>query len=86
MAYVHILKNESGEYYIGSTEDIKQHLHHYAGGYALSTHRMDGLKLAFSQEYPSVKIARAIELQLKRLKRHNYVEKIICDKKIKMGA
>ena len=38
---------------------------------------MGSMELVFSQEYETIKLARQIEFKLKRLKRKDFIEKII---------
>jgi hypothetical protein len=47
---------------------------------------MGVLALAFSQEYQTLREARKIERKLKRLKRKDYIEKIIKDGYIKIKS
>ena len=87
MAYVYILQSlRDGRFYVGSTINLEQRLKHHFGGFTPSTKRFEQIKLVFSQEYPTLKKARMIEKKLKKLKRKDYVEKIVKDGKIKMGA
>jgi len=87
MALVYILKStKDGRFYIGSTVDLKQRLRHHVGGFTYSTNRMGSLRLVLSQEFPTLKEARLIERKLKNLKRHDYIEKIVKDGRIRMGA
>jgi len=79
MAYVYILQNEEGKYYIGSTINIAERLKHHSNGYTPSTHRLGNLKLVFSQKYETLKDARSVEYKLKKLKRHDYIASIIKD-------
>ena len=74
----------SNKYYIGSTANIENRLKHHLGGYTPSTQKMAGLILKFNQEYDSLKQARDIEKRLKKLKRRDYIEKIIRDGAIHM--
>ena len=46
---------------------------------------MENPKLVFAQKYETLAQARTVERKLKRLKRKDYIEKIICDKYIKLG-
>ena len=85
MAYVYILQSSQGKFYIGSTENLEQRLKHHKGGYTPSTKRLGEIALVFSQEYSSLKKAREIELRLKKLKRKDYIEKIVRDRVITMG-
>ena len=85
MAYVYILKSlRDSRYYIGSTVNLDVRLRHHLGGSTPSTKRFGGLKLVFRQEYQNVRDARSIERKLKKLKRRDYIEKIISDGVIKI--
>jgi putative endonuclease len=84
MPFVYILKSDSGKYYVGSTLDIISRLKHHLGGHTPSTSKMGKLSMAFSQEYQTLKEARQIELRLKKLKRKDFIEKIIKEGKIKI--
>lgn len=86
MAWVYILQNETGNFYIGSTTNIKQRLAHHKAGYTPSTKRYKKIKLVFLQEFPSLKTARKIETRLKNYKRKDFIEKIINDKIIRKGV
>ncbi|MCI0619914.1 GIY-YIG nuclease family protein [Candidatus Wolfebacteria bacterium] len=77
MAHVYILKSEGGRYYIGSTTNIQERLRHHTGGYTPSTKKLGKLQMVFSQEYPTISEARYIEQWLKKLKRRDYIEKIV---------
>lgn len=83
MAFIYILKNNLGGYYIGSTVNLPQRLKHHYGGHTPSTKRMGQISLVFSQEYPTISEARAVERRLKDLKRKDYIERIIKDGFIK---
>ena len=85
MAYVYILKSlRDGRYYIGSTENIEQRLRHHMEGYTPSTKRFGDIELIFKQYYKFLKDARIIERKLKKLKRKDYLDKIIKDGYIKI--
>lgn len=53
-------------------------------GHTQTTRRMFNPNLVFSQKYDSLEQARKIELRIKKLKRRDYIEKIIRDGNIKM--
>ncbi|OGZ53337.1 MAG: hypothetical protein A3B25_03840 [Candidatus Ryanbacteria bacterium RIFCSPLOWO2_01_FULL_48_26] len=82
---VYILKSLDGKYYVGSTTDLERRLKQHRFGYTATTHRMENPKLVFAQKYETLAQARTVERKLKRLKRKDYIEKIICDKYIKLG-
>ena len=79
MPFVYILRTGSGKYYIGSAIDLDNRIKHHSGGHTPSTKRMGTVKLIFSQKYGSLEEARGVELRLKKLKRKDYIEKIIKD-------
>jgi putative endonuclease len=81
---VYILKSESGKYYIGSTDNLDRRLNQHNSGHTHSTKRMGNLSLVFCQEYETLKNARNIEFSLKKLKRKDYIEKIVKEGYIKM--
>jgi len=85
MAYVYILESlEDGRYYVGSTINLESRLRHHFGGHTPSTKRFGEIRLVLKQEYPTLREARAIEMKLKRLKRKDYLKKIVEDGFIKM--
>ena len=86
MAHVYILKSTNGRYYVGSTLDLSARLRHHRGGFTPSTKKLGQIDLVFKQEYPTLQKARFIEAKLKRLKRKDYIEKIVKDGFIKMGV
>ena len=78
MPYVYILEGEeNGRYYIGSTLDIKKRIRHHQGGHTPSTSKFGKLKIVFTQEYGTLIEARNIERKLKKMKRKDYLFKII---------
>ena len=83
--YVYILKNENGGFYIGSTDNLERRIKQHHNGYAKTTKRMKNDILVLSQEYPTLEIARKIERKIKKLKRKDYIEKMIIDGFIKIN-
>jgi putative endonuclease len=80
MVHVYILKSlRDNRYYVGSTANLEVRLKHHHNGYTPSTKRFGGVKLVFSQAYPTLKEARRIEKRLKKLKRKDYIDKIVKD-------
>ena len=85
MAYVYILKSlRDSRYYIGSTANLEQRIKHHFAGYTPSTNRFGKLELVFAQEYKYLEEARRIERKLKKLKRQDYIERIISEGIIKI--
>ena len=83
-AFVYILKDNDGKLYIGSTNDLKRRLHQHDIGHTQTTRNMNKPKVVFSQEYDNLEQARKIERRLKKLKRKDYIQKIITDEYIKI--
>ena len=83
-AFVYILKDNDGKLYIGSTNDLKRRLHQHDIGHTQTTCNMNKPKVVFSQKYDNLEQARKIERRLKKLKRKDYIQKIIADGYIKM--
>ncbi len=72
MAWVYILRGESGRHYIGSTDNLDRRLREHAQGGTHTTHRLGGqLALIAAKELPSMAEARALERALKRKKNPN---------------
>lgn len=87
MARVYILQSlRDKRYCIGSTNDLLSRLKHHEGGFTYSTKRFGKIICVYSQEYSTLAEARNIERKLKKLKRKDYIEKIVHDRIIKMRA
>lgn len=84
MPFVYILKSDDDRYYVGSTVDLKARLNHHKGGFTPSTKRMKNVEMIFSQEYDSLRDARIVERKIKKLKRKDYIRKIVEEGVIKM--
>ena len=81
--FVYILKDRSNKFYIGSTPDFERRFKQHTKGYTQTTRNMDAPKPVLIQEFESLEVARNIELKLKRMKRKDYIEKIVIDGYIK---
>jgi len=84
-AYIYILKDTEGRYYVGSTNNLPERIRHHKGGFTPTTHRMKNPKLVLAQSYPSLEMARKIERKIKLLKRKDYIEKMVDDGYIKVS-
>jgi predicted GIY-YIG superfamily endonuclease len=82
--FVYFLEDEQHKYYIGSCEDVDIRYKRHLSGLVYTTRRMKNPQVVFSQKYPTIQEAKKVELKLKKLKRKDYIEKIIKDKYIKM--
>jgi len=84
-SFVYILRDIKEKYYVGSTDNLTRRLKQHAYGHTQTTHKMKGFMLVFSQEYNSLTEARKAENKIKKLKRKDYVDKIVKDGYIKMA-
>ena len=85
MPRVYILQFSEGEFYIGSTVDLDLRLKQHARGQTPSTKRLGRGKLVLAQEYLTLAAARSVEYKLKKLKRRDYIAKIVQDGYIKIA-
>ncbi|MEK7129197.1 MAG: GIY-YIG nuclease family protein [Patescibacteria group bacterium] len=83
-AFVYILKDQGGKFYIGSTINLERRLHQHSTGHTQTTRNMIKPVLVLKQEYETLQIARSIEEKIKKLKRKDYIEKMIRDGYIKI--
>lgn len=87
MATVYILSNQiNNSYYIGCTENLDRRISEHNSGKTKSTKSYRPWVLEVAQEYKTLGEARKIELRLKNLKRKDYLDKIVKDKRILMAA
>jgi len=77
MAHIYILQNQKGRYYIGSTTNLPNRISHHKNGHTPSTRKYGNVDLVFAQEYRTLKEARKIESWLKKMKRRDYIERIV---------
>ncbi len=76
--FVYILRSvKNNRFYIGSTKNIERRLKEHELGYVKSTKNIRPIKIELYQEYRSFSLARQIERKLKKLKRKDYLEKIV---------
>lgn len=83
-ACVYILKDKNSHLYIGSTCNLGRRIIQHKNGHTQTTKNMNNPALVFAQEYESLEYAREIERRLKKLKRRDYIEKIIKEGYVKM--
>ena len=78
MPFVYILESKkNGRYYIGSTKDIGARLIRHKAGKVGATKVLLPVDLVFKKEVDNFSEARILELKLKKLKRKDYLKKII---------
>ncbi|MBI2100338.1 MAG: GIY-YIG nuclease family protein [Candidatus Vogelbacteria bacterium] len=79
MAYVYLIKSLSANWvYVGSTSNLEQRLRQHNGGEVRSTKYRAPYKLIHSEEYGTLREARAREKQIKSVRRIK--EQILRDK------
>ena len=84
--YVYILRSsKNNRFYIGSTNNVVNRLNKHNLGLVKSTRNFRPYTIELSQMYNSITQAKLIEYKIKKLKRKDYLEKIIKDGYIKMG-
>lgn len=81
--FVYILRDDKGKFYIGSTNNLKRRLSAHLSGHTQTTSRMINPVLVLAQEYEMLEYARKVERKLKKLKRKDYIEKIVREGYIK---
>jgi len=84
MAWVYVLRSlKNNTFYIGSTNNLERRIFEHQAGYSKYTREILPVELVFSQEVKSLKIARKLELWLKKQKSARLIEKIIFEGKIR---
>lgn len=63
---------------------MERRLSQHKSGHTQTTYRNKFSEVVLIQKYPSLKIARSIEKKIKKLKRKDYIEKMIKDGYIKL--
>jgi putative endonuclease len=84
-AFIYILARiKNGEFYIGSASDVAKRLSQHNAGYVQATKHKRPYKLVFSQKFESTDSAHKTEGRLKKMKRRDYIQRIIDDGYIRM--
>lgn len=84
MAWVYILSLQNGQYYVGSTSNVEKRLEQHTQKQTATTRRLRVQGVLLKQEYATLKDARSVEQKIKKLKRRDYVEKMIKERYIKI--
>lgn len=79
---LYILELSNGQFYIGSTSDIKKRLIEHESGKVISTKGKLPIKLVFQKQFTTLKQARQVEYKLKSYKNKNIIQRIVTDQKI----
>ncbi len=85
MYFVYILQSiKNQRFYIGSSHDVQKRLQYHNNGLVKSTKNMRPWQLMLSQPYDTLHKAKCIEYRIKKLKRRDYIQKMIDDNTIGM--
>ena len=76
---VYILKSEKGRYYVGSTDTMERRMYQHSLGHTQTTRNFKKYTLVLTQTYNSLTEARSVERKIKRMKRKDYIEKMVTD-------
>ena len=75
--FVYILKNKKGNYYIGSTNNIKRRLEEHKRGLSTYTRDRGPWELIYTEEYNDSVNAKRREYKIKQKKRKTYIDWLI---------
>ena len=76
-SYFYILECDDKSYYYGSTSNIDNRLRYHQSGRVESTKNKLPIRLIYSEEYNSYKMANKREFQIKSWKNRRQVDKLI---------
>jgi len=77
--YVYILKDDNNRFYVGSTRNLERRVKQHSQGLSKFTASMKNPRLVLQQTFESITIARKVENRIKKLKRKDYIEKMVTD-------
>ena len=84
IGFVYILQDDLDKYYIGSCVDVQIRYKKHLSGAVHTTLRMKNPRVVLTQEYPTIIDAKRVERKIKKLKRKDYIAKMIKDGFIKL--
>lgn len=76
MFTVYVLKDDSGKFYKGMTNNLPRRLMEHKSGGTITTSKMKNIKLVYSEQYDNLKEARARELYFKTSAGRRFLKKI----------
>ena len=77
MYYVYVLRNEKGEHYIGSCEDIAIRFKRHNQNSVRSTKHKGPFQIAYQEEFGTKTEARKRENELKRYKGNSFFRRLL---------
>lgn len=63
--FVYVLKNDSGKFYKGMTNNLSRRLKEHKSGHTITTSKMKNLEVAYFEEFDNFNDARRRELYFK---------------------
>ena len=79
MAWVYIARMINNQYYVGSTVDLERRTKQHRQKHTRTTTNRGFDAIVLKQEYATLNQARTVERKIKKLKRRDYIEKMIED-------
>lgn len=83
-ACVYIIQDAIGRFYVGSTRNIERRIKQHQGKVSRFTKRLQFPKVVLIQEFESISTARKVERRIKKLKRKDYIQRMVDDGFIKL--
>jgi putative endonuclease len=80
-AFLYIIQNLKGMYYVGATEDLNRRLSEHDRGQNASTRGRGPWTLVYKEEYLTFIDAHTRERQIKRKRRRSYIDWLVENKK-----
>jgi len=77
MFTVYVLKSFDGKLYRGVTNDLARRLKEHISGHTITTAKMRGLEVVYTEKYASFKEARKREVYLKTSAGRRFLKKVL---------
>ena len=75
MFIVYVLRDTNGKVYKGVTNNLIRRLREHRSGETLSTRRMQGIDVVYTEEYPDFQTARSREVYFKTAAGRRFLKK-----------
>lgn len=77
MFIVYVLKDDSGKFYKGLTNNLERRLKEHKNGHTITTSRMANLKVVYTETFKDFESARKRELYLKSAAGRRFIRKVL---------
>ncbi|MGB3922147.1 MAG: GIY-YIG nuclease family protein [Minisyncoccia bacterium] len=74
MYVVYVLRDNKGKLYKGLTNNLARRLNEHGGGKTLTTSKMSGIRLVYTEKHDTFEVARKRELYLKSAAGRRYLK------------